>query len=126
MKTFIEKPSNSAGMVTESIKVQNGVFDISPNRMEFKPSDQQSRRTFQLPHNYDPSVTAPHFKEFLDRVLPDVASQKLLFRYMRRTLLRKANLRWSISGISASKMKSRKSTRMDIGKELTGNCSGVF
>jgi putative DNA primase/helicase len=48
--------------------------------------------TYQLHYDYDETATAPLFKKFLDRILPDVAVQKLLFQYIAYIFLRNMNL----------------------------------
>ena len=74
------------------INLRNGTLHFTPNGTELKPFDQRDGLTYQLHYDYDETAIAPQFKKFLDRVLPDVAVQKLLFQYIAYIFLRNMNL----------------------------------
>ena len=73
---------------TPKINLRNGTLHFTPNGTELKPFDKQDGLTYQLDYNFDPSATAPLFRKFLDRVLPDGAMQKLVFQYIGYVFLR--------------------------------------
>ena len=70
------------------INLRNCTLHFTSNGIEQKPFDKQDGLTYQLHYDYDPSATATQFKAFLDRVLPDIALQKLLFQYVGYVFLR--------------------------------------
>jgi len=74
------------------INLCNGTLHVTPDGTELKPFDKGDGLTYQLHYNYDESATAPLFKKFLDRVLPDDALQKLLFQYVGYVFLRDMKL----------------------------------
>lgn len=64
------------------INLQNGTFEITKNGTELKPFDRSDFITYQLSFDYNPTADAPQFKTYLDRVLPDKDSQKVLAEYL--------------------------------------------
>ena len=77
---------------TPKMNLQNGTLHFTSDGAELRPFDKQDGLTYQLPYAYDPSATAPLFRKFLDRVLPDVAMQKLIFQYIGYVFLPSLNL----------------------------------
>jgi len=77
---------------TPKINLRNGTLHITPSGVELKPFNKQDGLTYQLPYEYNPSAVAKRFREFLDRVLPDRAVQKLFFQYIAYVFLRQMNL----------------------------------
>jgi putative DNA primase/helicase len=63
------------------INLQNGTFEVTPERQELRPFDNADFLTYQLPFRYDAEATAPMFKKYLDRVLPDKTAQAVLSEY---------------------------------------------
>ena len=74
------------------INLRNGTLHFTPNGTKLNPFDKHDGLCYQLGYDYDESATAPLFKQFLDRVLPDVAVQKLVFQYIGYVFLRNLNL----------------------------------
>jgi len=74
------------------INLQNGTLHFTPSGVELKPFNRLDCLTYQLHYAFDTSATAPMFKEFFDRVLPDVALQKLVFQYLAYVFLPHLNL----------------------------------
>jgi len=70
-----------------TLNLNNGTLHFTPNGIELKPFNKQDGLTYQLPYNHDPTATAPMFRKYLDRVLPDVGCQKLFFQYIAYILL---------------------------------------
>ena len=64
------------------INLQNGTFEVTPHKQKRRDFNQDDFLTYQLPFRYDPSVTAPKFKKYLDQVLQDDESQKVLSEFM--------------------------------------------
>ncbi len=63
------------------INLLNGTFEITPSKRGLRPFEQKDFITHQLPFEYDPEVTAPMFKKYLDEVLPDPDKQKVLAEF---------------------------------------------
>jgi putative DNA primase/helicase len=63
------------------VNLQNGTFEIGPVT-QLRPAVAADFLTHQLPFAYAPTATAPRWQAFLDRVLPDAASQQVLAEYL--------------------------------------------
>ena len=64
------------------INLLNGTFEVSPQGTNLRPFDSSDFITYQLPFEYDPKATAPIFEAYLNRVLPDKESQRILAEYL--------------------------------------------
>ncbi|WP_435352869.1 DNA primase family protein [Emticicia sp. SJ17W-69] len=64
------------------INLQNGTFEITKGKRELRNFKEEDFLTYQLPFEYQPYATAPIFKSYLDRVLPDVTLQNILAEYI--------------------------------------------
>ncbi|MDB4104814.1 phage/plasmid primase, P4 family [Salibacteraceae bacterium] len=64
------------------INLQNGTFEVSPNKMQLRPFDRSDFLTYQLPFEYDPQAKAPLFEAYLNKVLPDQERQRVLAEYL--------------------------------------------
>jgi putative DNA primase/helicase len=63
------------------INLQNGTFEVTPERQELRAFDNADFLTYLLPFHYDPTATAPRFCNYLNRVLPDKTAQDVLSEY---------------------------------------------
>ncbi len=74
------------------INLLNGTFEINQNgTRRLKPFDRTDFLTYQLPFEYDPEAKAPIFEKYLNRVLPDVASQKVLAEFLGYVFIKNGN-----------------------------------
>ncbi len=64
------------------INLQNGTFEINAGKTQLRPFQKDDFLTYQLPFKYDEKAKAPIFQSYLDRVLPDVESQKVLAEFL--------------------------------------------
>jgi putative DNA primase/helicase len=64
------------------INLMNGTFEVSPQGTKLRPFDRSDFITYQLPFEYNPKADAPIFKKYLDKVLSDSDSQKVLAEYL--------------------------------------------
>jgi putative DNA primase/helicase len=68
------------------INLANGTFHVrdgeSNEVSELKPHNKEDYFKYQLPFCYDPEATALLFIKYLNRVLPDIDSQNILFEYL--------------------------------------------
>lgn len=79
-EAFLPTPEVSKGKVL--INLLNGTFEISHQGTNMRPFDPLDFITYQLQFEYDPFAKAPIFQAYLNRVLPDLDSQKLLAEYL--------------------------------------------
>ncbi len=77
---FLPTPEISKGKVL--INLMNGTFEVSPKGTKLRSFDPSDFITYQLQFEYEPAATAPLFKAYLDRVLPDQDSQRVLGEYL--------------------------------------------
>jgi putative DNA primase/helicase len=63
------------------INLQNGTFEVTTQRQELRPFNSADFLTYRLPFRYDAEATAPIFRKYLDRVLPDRTTQSVLAEY---------------------------------------------
>ena len=63
------------------INLQNGTFEIKPNKRELRAFNRNDFLTHQLPFEYEPEAAAPLFKKYLDEVLPDVDKQRVFAEF---------------------------------------------
>src|SRR5690606_7931547 len=67
---------------TVLINLQNGTFEISPDNRQLRPFDRKDFLTYQLPFEYDPQAKASLFEAYINKVLTDIDSQKVLAEYL--------------------------------------------
>jgi len=75
------------------INLRNGTFEVTPQGCILRPADAADFLTYQLPFEHDPKATAPRFKAYLDRVLPDRTRQDVLAEYLGSLFVRPASLK---------------------------------
>lgn len=76
----LPKLARSKGTVL--INLQNGTFEISPNRIRLRDFDRNDFITYQLPFSYDENAVAPLFKAYLNQVLPNEEKQQIIAEYL--------------------------------------------
>jgi len=64
------------------INLKNGTYRIKKGIGELKPHNPDDMLTYVLNFEYDPDATAPKFKKFLDEVLPDKDTQKVVLEFI--------------------------------------------
>lgn len=75
------------------INCLNGTLEINEGVVALRPFDNADFLKYQLGFNYDPSLAAPQFQSFLDKVLPDVDCQSLLAEYIGYVFLKNGKLK---------------------------------
>jgi putative DNA primase/helicase len=75
-------PAPEADKNKVMINLRNGTFEITPEGTNIRSFDSNDFLIYQLPFDYDPSAKAPIFSKYLDEVLPDKNSQKVLAEFM--------------------------------------------
>lgn len=79
-EAHLPKPEQKSDKVL--INLLNGTFEITTGNKGLRPFDRRDFITYQLPFEYDSRATATMFQKYLDRVLPDIQSQKVLAEYL--------------------------------------------
>lgn len=64
------------------VNLRNGTFEITGSHHRLRLPDPADFLKYQLPFDYDPKATAPRFRAYLDRVLPDAASQAVVAEFL--------------------------------------------
>lgn len=67
---------------TTLINLSNGTFEITPEKQYLREFKKNDFITYQLPFVYDSTASAPVFKGFLDKVLPEPELQDILAEYL--------------------------------------------
>lgn len=67
---------------TVLINLLNGTFEISPKGTNLRAFNSKDFITYQLPFEYEPKAKSPQFEAYLNKVLPDIESQKVLAEYL--------------------------------------------
>jgi len=75
-------PTPESNKKTVLINLQNGTFEISQHGTKLRPFDRSDFITYQLPFEYNPQAKAPMFEAYLNKVLPDPESQRVLAEYL--------------------------------------------
>jgi putative DNA primase/helicase len=77
---------------TVLINLQNGTYEITPDRQQLRQHNKADFLTYQLPFAYDPTATAPLFERYLATVLPDASLQAILAEYIGYVFIRHLKL----------------------------------
>lgn len=77
--SYTRTPEFDKGKVL--INLKNGTFEVTFENQSLRAFNPDDFLTYQLPFRYDPGATAPLFKKYLDRVLPDPTAQAVLAEY---------------------------------------------
>ena len=73
------------------INLQNGTFEINQEGTNLRKFNRKDFLTYQLPFSYNPEAKAPLFKKYLNQVLPDEESQKILAEYLGFVFIKNGN-----------------------------------
>lgn len=77
---ILAAPSNEEGKTL--INLLNGTYQIGIEKQELRSPKPEDFITYQLPFCFDPAAKATLFEAFLNKVLPDIESQKVLQEYL--------------------------------------------
>lgn len=78
---------------TVLINLMNGTFEVSPKgKTKLRPFNSSDFITYQLPFEYRPEAEAPLFEAYLNKVLPDIDSQKVLAEYLGYVFIKNGGL----------------------------------
>jgi putative DNA primase/helicase len=77
---YLPTPKSNKDIVL--INLLNGTFEVSSKGAKLRPFDRKDFITYQLPFEYNPKAKAPIFERYINRVLPDIESQRVLAEYL--------------------------------------------
>lgn len=77
---YLPKPESKKDSVL--LNMRNGTIEVTQDGAKLNDFEKSDFLTYQLPFNYDPKATAPIFQKYLNDVLPDLDSQKVLAEYL--------------------------------------------
>lgn len=103
------------------INLENGTFEITPNKRELRPFNRNDFLTHQLPFEYEPEAKAPLFKKYLDEVLPDTDKQKVFAEYCGYIFIKPSVLKLEKMLILYGTGANGKSVFFEILDKLLGN-----
>lgn len=103
------------------INLKNGTFRITPDSQQIKGFKQEDFLTYQLPFSFDPAATSPIFKQFLDKVLPDMEQQNVLAEFVGYVFIRHRTLKLEKFLILLGDGSNGKSVFFDVISALLGN-----
>jgi len=88
---YLPTPESNKDVVL--INLQNGTFEISPQGTKLRQFDRSDFITYQLPFEYNPQAKAPIFEAYLNRVLSDKESQRVLAEYLGFVFIKHGNFK---------------------------------
>jgi putative DNA primase/helicase len=77
---YLPAPIRKEGLLL--VNFINGTLEIESGKIQLRSPSSDDFLTYQLPFAYDEKALAPLFMKYLNEVLPDVESQKVLQEYM--------------------------------------------
>lgn len=86
-------PTPAPNRAVIRVNLQNGTFDISPLLQRLRQPDRADFLTHQLPFAYDETAAAPTWQAFLNRVVPDESSQRVLAEYLAYVFVHPSQLK---------------------------------
>lgn len=110
------EPDNSKVL----INLANGTFEISPTGTRLRAFDRADFLTYQLPFGYNPEATAPMFEKFLNEVLPDESSRRVLAEYVASVFIKNETLKLEKSMMLYGTGENGKSVFYEIISALLG------
>ena len=87
----LPKPEQTENAIR--INLKNGTFKITPDGVKLNNFDSTDFMTYQLPFEYNSEATAPLFEAYLNKVLPDKNSQRILSEYLGYVFIRPSTLK---------------------------------
>jgi len=103
---------------TVLINLLNGTFEITPDKQDIRPFKAIDFLTYQLPFAYNSEASAPIFERYLNEVLPDDESQKVLAEFMGYIFTRNLKLEKVLFLYGAGR--NGKSVMFDIIRSMLG------
>jgi putative DNA primase/helicase len=77
---YVSEPPKSTSKVC--VNFLNGTLEITSKGTNFRNFNPNDFLRYQLPYEFNPAAIMPKFQKFLDQILPDNDTQKLLSEYL--------------------------------------------
>ncbi|WP_394772330.1 phage/plasmid primase, P4 family [Mucilaginibacter sp.] len=106
---------------TTLINLRNGTFEIESVKQSLRDFNKNDFLTYQLSFDFDPNAQAPMFKEFLDKVLPDIQAQEILAEYLGYVFIEHSSLKLEKALMLYGSGANGKSVIFEIVSALLGN-----
>ena len=129
LKQFISAaslPSPERNLDEVLINLKGGTYVIRSDRQFLKPFDSYDFLTHQLDFPFDEKKEAPIFKEYLDKVLPEENSQKILAEYIGYLFISRKVLKLEKVLVLFGEGANGKSVFFEVVKALLGASMGCF
>lgn len=81
-------PGFKSAKKTTRIPFKNGTLVFENGNIEFVDFNKEHYLTYNLQFEYDSSAAAPLFQKYLDRVLPDIELQEIIFEFFGTMFLK--------------------------------------
>ncbi|NQU32619.1 MAG: DNA primase [Bacteroidetes bacterium] len=123
MKQFRSVASRTKNVKNrEEVKINllNGTLLLGKDGAEMKPFSANDFLTYQLPFAYDKDAKAPIFSQFLDKVLPDIETQKIMAEYIGYVFIPNSTMKLEKGLILVGEGANGKSAYYDIINGLLG------
>lgn len=114
----LPKPEQPHDMVL--INLKNGTFEISPTKQKLRNPDRADFLTYQLPFEYNPNAKAPMFKDYLNKVQPNIERQNILAEYLAYVFIKPSTLKLEKALFLYGNGANGKSVFSDIVDKLLG------
>ena len=75
------------------INLKNGTFEISPSKQILRKPNSKDFITYQLNFEYNEEASSPLFFGYLNKVLPDIDSQRILAEYLGYIFIKPSTLK---------------------------------
>jgi putative DNA primase/helicase len=102
------------------INLQNGTFEITPTHTKLRSFNHHDFMTYQLGFKHDLDAKMPLFEAYLNKVLPDKNSQKVLAEYLGYVFIRPAHLKLEKTLLLYGSGANGKSVFYEIVRKLLG------
>lgn len=104
-----------------SINLLNGTYDIARSKRALRAFHKRDFLRYQLPFSFEPNAKAPLFQSFLNKVLPDLACQKILAEYLGYIFIKGNVLKLEKVLLLFGSGANGKSVVFDVLRALVGN-----
>ncbi len=112
----IEKVSGHAN----AVNLSDSAIHFKNGFVESKPHKKEDYLKYLLPYGYNPNAETPIFNSFINKVLPDISLQNVLFEFLGSVFIANDELKMEKSLILVGKGSNGKSVLYEIVKALFG------
>ena len=115
---YLPKPEPTKDVIF--INLKNGTLVFTSTGHKLQSFDRENFLTYQLSFNYNSDTTAPIFKNYLNKVLPNIDKQKILAEYLGYVFISPSVLKLEKALILYGKGANGKSVFYEVVRHLFG------